>query len=175
MSLVPRNNSNSPTPFTPFPQDFWDGFFSQDRWLEPFRDLPFFRPPFPFLSPPRTVPYSELSIETSGDVKARLECKEIPEAHIIVADLPGIGKNEVSVEAEGGGFVKISGGGGRFSWRMRLPEDAQVDMMNWSMENGVLTVIVPKFAGAGGFDWGWGSESSWPRNVRPIEITGPEE
>lgn len=183
MSLIPRNTSNTPTHFTPFPQDFWDRFFSQDLCLEPFKDLPFpfpfpthFHPSFHFLSPhhpsyPRTVPYSELSVETSGDVRARLECKEIPEAHIIAGDLAGIEKDEVNVVPEEGGFVRISGGDGRFSWRLRLPENAKVHLMNWSMENGVITVVVPKLAG----EDEWAPENRGPRNVRQIEITGLDE
>ncbi|KAL2935241.1 18.5 kDa class I heat shock protein [Bienertia sinuspersici] len=166
MSLIPRNNNTNPTPFTPFSQDFWDNFFSHD----PFSLFPNF--PFsPFLSPPRTIPYSELAVETSGGVKTRLECKEIPEAHLIVAELQGLGKEEVDVAAEDGGYVKISATDGRFSWRMKLPHDAKVGLLSFSMENGVLTVVVPKFVRE--LMWENGDESG--RNVRVVEITGSDE
>lgn len=174
MSLVPRNFSDNPYPtlYTPFPQDFWDHFFNQDfPFPFPFRSsFPF--PPFPG----RTVPYSEFAVETSGDVRARLECKEVPEAHIIAADLPGFEKDEVDVAAEDGGYLRISGGGGRFSWRFRLSEDAEVHLMSSSMENGVLTVVVPKVNPESELEWGrgWGNEGR-NANVRQIEIAGSDD
>lgn len=111
-------------------------------------------------------------METFGEVRTRLECKEIPEAHLIVADLPGIEKHEVEVAAEDGGFIKISAVDGRFSWRLRLPEGAEVHLMSSSVENGVLTVVVPKFVG----EMMWERENNeGGRDVRVIEITGEDE
>lgn len=78
------------------------------------------------------------------------------------ADVPGLKKEEVKVEAEEGRILQISGerskekeekndkfhrverSSGKFMRRFRLPENAKMDQIKASMENGVLTVTVPK-------------------------------
>ncbi|KAI3904281.1 hypothetical protein MKW92_013027 [Papaver armeniacum] len=105
---------------------------------------------------------SEISKETSQLENTRIDWKETPEAHIFRADLPGIKKEEVKVEVEEGRVLQISGersrekeekndkwhrverNSGKFLRRFRLPENAKVDEVKASMENGVLTVSVPK-------------------------------
>jgi len=95
-------------------------------------------------------------------VNARIDWKETPEAHIFKADLPGVKKEEVKVEVEDGRVLQISGersrekeekndrwhrverSSGKFLRRFRLPENAKLDEIKASMENGVLTVTVPK-------------------------------
>ncbi|OVA17736.1 Alpha crystallin/Hsp20 domain [Macleaya cordata] len=92
----------------------------------------------------------------------QIDWKETPEAHIIKADLPGLKKEEVKVEVEEGKVIQISGernvekedkndkwhrverSRGKFVRRFRLPENAKVDQVKASMENGVLTVTIPK-------------------------------
>ena len=93
------------------------------------------------------------------------------------ADVPGLKKEEVKVEIEEGRVLQISGersqeqeeksdtwhrverSSGRFSRRFRLPENAKVEEVKAAMENGVLTVTVPK------------EEVKRP-DVRPIQISG---
>ncbi|KAH7549414.1 hypothetical protein JRO89_XS13G0028800 [Xanthoceras sorbifolium] len=100
--------------------------------------------------------------ETSALVKTRVDWKETPEAHVFKADLPGLKKEEVKVEIEDGSVLQISGernvekedkndtwhrverSSGKFSRRFRLPENVKKDQIKASMENGVLTVTVPK-------------------------------
>lgn len=95
-------------------------------------------------------------------VNARVDWKETPEAHVLKADLPGLKKEEVKVEVEDGKVIQISGersiekedknekwhrierSSGKFQRRFRLPEDAKMEEIRASMENGVLTVTVPK-------------------------------
>ncbi|KAK9158932.1 hypothetical protein Scep_005506 [Stephania cephalantha] len=106
-------------------------------------------------------PFSSTA-DNSGIINAQIDWKETPEAHVIKADLPGLKKEEVKVELEDGRVLQISGerktekedknekwhrierSHGRFSRRFRLPEDAKVDGVKAAMENGVLTVTIPK-------------------------------
>lgn len=78
------------------------------------------------------------------------------------ADVPGLKREEVKVEVEEGRILQISGekskekeekndkwhrverSSGKFLRRFRLPENAKMDQIKASMENGVLTVTVPK-------------------------------
>ncbi|KAI3841377.1 hypothetical protein MKX03_000004, partial [Papaver bracteatum] len=88
-------------------------------------------------------------------------------------------KEEVKVQIEDGNVLQISGEHtkeeeeherdkwhrferrrGSFSRRFRLPENAKVDDVKCSLENGVLTVSVPKHV----------SDQDKPRNVRSIDI-----
>ena len=93
------------------------------------------------------------------------------------ADLPGLNKEEVKVEVEDDRVLQISGerkmekeekkdtwhrverSSGKFLRRFRLPENAKMDQIKASMENGVLTVTVPKM------------EVKKP-DVKSIEISG---
>ncbi|XAR51943.1 hypothetical protein NMG60_11006754 [Bertholletia excelsa] len=94
-----------------------------------------------------------------------VDWKETSEAHVFVADLPGLTKEDVKVEVDDGA-LQISGEWkdageesgkndiwhrvercrGKFRRRFRLPENAKADAngVKASMENGVLTVTVGK-------------------------------
>ncbi|XP_023529988.1 17.8 kDa class I heat shock protein-like [Cucurbita pepo subsp. pepo] len=115
---------------------------------------------FPFSSSLANVPSS--ARETSAFANTRIDWKETPQAHIFTADLPGINKDQLKVEVEEGRVLQISGerskeqeeknekwhrierSSGKFMRRFRLPEDAKVEEVKARMENGVLTVTVPK-------------------------------
>ncbi|XP_010521904.1 PREDICTED: 17.6 kDa class I heat shock protein 2 [Tarenaya hassleriana] len=138
MSLIPSFFGNrSSRIFDPFSLDMWD----------PLKDFPF--------------PSSSLSRENSAIASARVDWRETAEAHVFKADLPGMKKEEVKVEIEDDSVLKISGerhveedksdtwhrverSSGKFSRRFRLPENVKMDQVRASMENGVLTVTVPK-------------------------------
>ena len=164
MSLIRRSNV-----FDPFSLDLWD----------PFEGFPFgsgssLFPSFPrtyFPSLPRT--YSE----TAAFAGARIDWKETPEAHVFKADVPGLKKEEVKVEVEDGNILQISGernkeqeektdtwhslerSTGKFLRRFRLPDNAKAEQIKASMENGVLTVTVPK-------------EEAKETDVKSIQISG---
>ncbi|THU51785.1 hypothetical protein C4D60_Mb06t34690 [Musa balbisiana] len=150
MSLIPFG-------FGPWRSDVFDPF-SLDVW-DPFQGFPFESPLyFPRLSFPPVA----FSGEASAFAAARVDWKETPEAHVFTADLPGLRKEEVKVEVEDGRVLQISGernqereektdtsylverSSGKFLRRFRLPENAEVEQVKAAMENGVLTVTVPK-------------------------------
>ncbi|KAL8504138.1 hypothetical protein ACS0TY_022755 [Phlomoides rotata] len=130
MSLIPRV-------FDQFGLEAWD----------PFRDLQLSR---------------SAGAEASQFSAARIDWKETAEAHVFTVDVPGLKKEEVKVEVEEGNVLQISGernrekeekndtwhrverSSGKFRRRFRLPENAKLDQIRASMENGVLTVTVPK-------------------------------
>jgi HSP20 family protein len=121
----------------------------QSSVFDPFKDFPF-------------PTYPEFSRENSAFVNTRIDWKETPEAHVFKADLPGLKKEEVKVEIEDDRVLQISGernvekedkndtwhrverSSGRFMRRFRLPENVKMEEVKASMENGVLTVTVPK-------------------------------
>lgn len=108
-------------------------------------------------------PSGQFVRETSAVANTQIDWKETPEAHIFKADLPGLKKEEVKIELEEGQRVlQISGerskeeehkndkwhrierSRGKFLRRFRLPENVKLEEIKASMENGVLTVTVPK-------------------------------
>ena len=141
--------------FDPFSLDVWDPFF----------DLPFTTTsliPTTTAAATSLIPRSETAAETLPFANVRIDWRETPEAHIFRADIPGVRKDEVKVEVEDGNVLRISGqrtrekeektetwhrverSSGQFLRRFRLPENARVDQVKASLENGVLTVTVPK-------------------------------
>ncbi|XP_027329300.1 18.2 kDa class I heat shock protein-like [Abrus precatorius] len=144
MSLIPSifggRRSNI---FDPFSLDVWDPMEG-----------------FPFSGTVANAPSS--ARETTAIVNTRVDWKETPEAHVFNAELPGLKKEEVKVEVEDGRVLQISGersreqeqkddkwhrierSSGKFMRRFRLPENAKMDQVKAAMENGVLTVTVPK-------------------------------
>ncbi|CAI9091612.1 OLC1v1026684C1 [Oldenlandia corymbosa var. corymbosa] len=130
--------------FDPFSLDIWD----------PFEGFPF--------SGALSTDRSSAARDTSAFVNARMDWKETPEAHIIQADLPGLKKEEVKVEVEEGRVLRISGerkreqeektdtwhrmerSSGQFVRAFRLPENAKMEEIKANMENGVLSVVIPK-------------------------------
>ncbi|KAJ4958475.1 hypothetical protein NE237_025586 [Protea cynaroides] len=156
MALVPRTYTGQGQPSNIF-NDFdrrVSNFF--DRRLNSFfdnftRDL--WNWNSPFLEFPLTSTFSSFPPS---------DWSETPEAHIFIADLPGLRSEEVKVEVEDDRFLKISGqrnndveesgdgwyraerSSGRFVRRFPLPENSKVDQIRALMEDGVLTVTIPK-------------------------------
>lgn len=146
MSLVPRFFGRRSSVFDPFSLDLWDPFESRNS---------------PFLGDQAGRSARD---DATAIANTQLDWKETSEAHIFKADLPGLKKEEVKIEVEDGRVLQISGerkkeeeqkndkwhrierSHGRFLRRFRLPENAKVEEVKATMENGVLTVTVPKQA-----------------------------
>ncbi|KAF9675415.1 hypothetical protein SADUNF_Sadunf09G0030000 [Salix dunnii] len=156
MSMIPSFFGNRRSSFfDPFSLDVWD----------PLKDFPFPSPSFPHDG-------------NSVFVNTRIDWKETPEAHVFKADLPGLRKEEVKVQIEDDRVLQISGernvekedkndtwhrverSSGKFMRRFRLPENTKMNQVKASMENGVLTVTVPK------------EEATKKPGVKNIEISG---
>nr|GMD39338.1 17.8 kDa class I heat shock protein-like [Ipomoea batatas] len=127
MSLIPSifgaRRSNI---FDPFSLDLWDPFQG-----------------FPFSSAVANAPGASAG-ETSAFANARIDWKETPEAHVFKADLPGLKKEEREQEEKNDKWHRVERSSGKFLRRFRLPENVKMDEVKASMENGVLTVTVPK-------------------------------
>ena len=127
--------------------DFGGGF-----WRSPFRRSVFDLEPFW---------RRELSWETAP----AMDIAETEKAYEITAELPGMSKSDVEVVASNGGLT-IKGEKkeekeekkkdyylserryGSFERRMQIPEGVDVDKIEASFKNGVLTVTLPKTAQA---------------------------
>ncbi|KAJ1253817.1 hypothetical protein BS78_K177800 [Paspalum vaginatum] len=156
MSLIRRSDV-----FDPFSLNLWNPFQG-----------------FPFGSGGGSLfPRVSSGSEAAAFAGARIDWKETPEAHVFTADVPGLKKEEVKVEVEDGNVLQISGerskeqeekndkwhrverSSGKFLRRFRLPENAKTEQIRASMENGVLTVTVPK-------------EEAKKPEVKPVQISG---
>ncbi|XP_020239643.1 15.7 kDa heat shock protein, peroxisomal [Cajanus cajan] len=106
--------------------------------------------------------------EWSGSI-ALLDWLESPTAHIFKINVPGLSKDDIKVQIEEGNILHIKGEGvreethakekdtvwhvaergtekGGFSREIELPENVKVDQIKAQVENGVLTIVVPKDA-----------------------------
>lgn len=127
--------------------------FSWDPFPHPFSLLP---------SHDLDAPFRQLYRDASSVANTQVDWKETPDAHIFKADLPGLNKEEIKVQVEDGNVLCISGqrskeethkddnwhrierSHGSFLRKFRLPENAKPDDMKAQVENGVLTITVPK-------------------------------
>ncbi|CAK9223976.1 unnamed protein product [Sphagnum troendelagicum] len=140
MALTPFFGSGRNGVFDPFDLGFWDPV---DSWRSNF----FGR---------------NVGRDVQAVASTRIDWVETPEAHVFKADLPGLQKEDVKVTLEGDRTLQISGertreqekktdtwhrverSHGKFLRRFRLPDNANVESVNAKVENGVLTVTVPK-------------------------------
>ncbi|XP_004505086.1 18.5 kDa class I heat shock protein-like [Cicer arietinum] len=109
-----------------------------------------------------TSSMKELSRENPIFLNNQIDWKETPEAHVFKADVPGLKQEEVKVEVEDGRVLQIRGersverqemndanhrverSSGKFMRSFTLPANCKMDQVKASMENGILTVTVPK-------------------------------
>ncbi len=87
--------------------------------------------------------------------------KEDEKAYIVEVDLPGVKKEDISVEVkdnilvvsgerkfkkeeEDKGYKRVESFFGRFERRFTLPADADPEKIEAKVEDGVLTIVIPK-------------------------------
>lgn len=107
--------------------------------------------------------YSALFVDDCDDYEPVSDWKETSDAHILRADLPGVKKEDIHIEVKNYRVLTISGGGIRegtintgkqqtiqctqghfFSKQVPLPDNVKPKEMIAKVENGVLTIKVPK-------------------------------
>ncbi|CAL1352367.1 unnamed protein product [Linum trigynum] len=108
--------------------------------------------------------------EWSGST-ALMDWLESPTAHIFKINVPGFSKEEIKLQLQEGNVLLVrgegeegnnkreealskdavwhlaergAGGKGEFAREIQLPENVKVDQIKAQVENGVLTVVVPK-------------------------------
>nr|GMC63909.1 17.3 kDa class I heat shock protein-like [Ipomoea batatas] len=136
MSIIPSFFGRRSNVFDPFSLDVWD----------PFDGFPIgnFRP----------LSEQFRSTETSSFAQASIDWKETPNAHIS-------GERKREMEEKSDTWHRVERSSGKFVRRFRLPENAKVDQVKASMDDGVLTVTVPKE-----------EEEKKQSDVKSIDISG---
>lgn len=118
--------------------------------------------PPPFMDAISLTSFALPSLGLPPFATASMDWKETPTAHVFMADLPGVRRDEVKVEVEEEKVLRISGqrqraaedkgdrwhrverSSERFVRTVRLPPNANTDSAQVTLDNGVLTVTVPK-------------------------------
>ncbi|WOK91938.1 hypothetical protein Cni_G00629 [Canna indica] len=120
---------------------------------------------FFFGDPFRRLFWSPLVLAGSSS-PAAMDWVETPSSHIFKIDVPGFGREDVKVQLEEGNVLSIRAEGsaaaakeeqhkeavwhvaergkGSFSRQIALPDNVRADHIKAQVENGVLTVVVPK-------------------------------
>ncbi|KAK4342820.1 hypothetical protein RND71_038636 [Anisodus tanguticus] len=124
--------------------------FAHEVW-DPFHEF--------YLETPRSLIAPAPSFHHAPATMAQIEYKETPEAHIFRCNLYGYKKEDVKVQVEDDKILKITGekrmkkednwhhyerSSGKFVTSFSLPQNSRADYVKSSMENGVLTITVPK-------------------------------
>ncbi|XP_060202144.1 18.1 kDa class I heat shock protein-like [Lycium barbarum] len=124
--------------------------FAHEVW-DPFHEF--------YLESPRSLIAPAPSFHHAPATMAQIEYKETPEAHVFRANLHGYKKEDVKVQVEDDKMLKITGekrmkkednwhhyerSSGKFFTSFSLPLNSRADYVKSSMENGVLTITVPK-------------------------------
>ncbi|KAM1038067.1 hypothetical protein ACFX13_033528 [Malus domestica] len=143
MSLIPSNIFVGH--YDPFCHNVWD----------PFEEFHY--------GGPMIIPHHAFPSEATSLVTSMTDWKETSDGHLVLkAHLPGFKREEVKVDVEEGRVLSIRGekkvereenhdgwhrferSSGKFIRRLRLPENAKAEKMKVFVENGMLTVTVPK-------------------------------
>jgi HSP20 family protein len=95
---------------------------------------------------------------------SRVDWKETTDAHVFTVDVPGMKKDDIKIEVDDNRVLRFSGerrkeekeegdkwhrverSAGKFWRQFRLPDNLNMDAIRASLDNGVLTVSVPKIS-----------------------------
>lgn len=128
---------------------------------DPFEDLVWQTPWLRFGDIRRRMDEILRNDSSVGNIAPAVDITETAEAYVITAEIPGVKKDDISVEVQDGA-ISIRGEKrskrdestdtarrlervyGAFSRTFSLPSDAQVDKVDASFENGVLTLTVAR-------------------------------
>jgi HSP20 family protein len=141
---IRKHNGDRPASVEQAPWDPWRTMRALTGW-DPFREII----PFPSF-PERAIAFSPA-----------FDVKETKEAYLFKADLPGIkekdlevtmtgnrldvsGKREDEKEEKTDRYYTYERSYGSFTRSFTLPEGAEVDKLRAALEQGVLTITVPK-------------------------------
>ena len=103
----------------------------------------------------------------SASATAAMDWVETPTSHVLKINVPGLGKDDVKVQVEDGNVLSVRGaakekqgkdqesaeeavwhvaerGKAEFAREVALPEHVKVEQIRAGVENGVLTVVLPK-------------------------------
>jgi HSP20 family protein len=129
--------------------------------VSPLSDLSLLADPFRILE---HVPFGFDRDDVAMVSLARVDWRETADAHEIVIDVPGMRREDLKIEVENNRVLRVSGerrraeerkgdhwhreerSYGRFWRQFRLPENADIDSVAASLDNGVLTVRFRKLA-----------------------------
>jgi HSP20 family protein len=108
------------------------------------------------------TPFKSFAQNARAMVTTKVDWLETEDAHIFKADLPGLKKEDVKVTLEDGRILCVNGERskeetkkghtwhtvervyGKFCRKFKLPDDANPEAVTAKVEDGVLTVTVPK-------------------------------
>ncbi|KAL2607499.1 hypothetical protein R1flu_026072 [Riccia fluitans] len=127
----------------------------------------------------RAFPSTLGTKDISTVANTRVDWIETPESHVFRADIPGMKKEDVKIQVSEDGLLSISGerqkekidekdsyrreerAFGKFFRQFKLPSNAKHEDVCAKVDNGVLTVCVPKT-----------EEAKKKTEVRNVEIAG---
>jgi HSP20 family protein len=108
------------------------------------------------------APTRALARDARAIASTNVDWVETPEAHVFRVDLPGVARNNIEVTIEDDRTLKISGERvkeevkegdtwhmvervrGAFVRKFKLPENVKLDQIKAEVNNGVLSIVVPK-------------------------------
>ncbi|EHA8590800.1 16.0 kDa heat shock protein, peroxisomal [Cocos nucifera] len=102
--------------------------------------------------------------EWNGSFPAAMDWVETPSSHILQVNVPGYGRDDIKVQVDEGNVLSIKGEGpaakeekrkdavwhvaergkGELYREFALPDNVRTDQIKAHVENGVLTIVVPK-------------------------------